>query len=376
MNNTIKSPIIIVGAGAAGIGIGILLKRLGLPFVIIDKGEVGASFLQWPQETKFISPSFTGNFFGAVDLNAVTPETSPAFTLSTEHPTGRQYAKYLKSLVEHYDLPVVTDVEVENFDYDEHDDLPFVLDTNQGMHFASHVIWAAGEFQYPHYGDFKGAEHCKHYADVWAWSDFIEDDNLCVIGGYESGVDAAYQLSKLGKKVTLFDGSNQLNLYSSDSSYSLSPFTRDRFNSVKSHIKVVNAKVISIEKFDDGGYTLTTSEGEKYSTNTAPINCMGFDSSTKLIEHLFEVEDDHLKLNALDESTLYPNLFLAGPQVQHDKALFCFIYKFRQRFGIIGEVLSERLDGDKKLRESVIELYKQNQFYLDDLSCCDDECHC
>ena len=41
-------------------------------------GRVGESFLRWPAETRFISPSFTGNFFGAPDLNAITPDSSPA----------------------------------------------------------------------------------------------------------------------------------------------------------------------------------------------------------------------------------------------------------------------------------------------------------
>lgn len=367
--------IIIVGAGAAGIGMGVLLKRLGLPFVILEQSEVGASFLRWPIETQFISPSFSGNSFGAVDLNAITPETSPAFTLYTEHPTGLNYVKYLKAVVGHYKLPILTGLRVDRIDYDEHDQAPFFLETNEGFHCASHVIWAAGEFQYPNRGLFEGAEHCMHYADIHSWAE-LEGDNFCVIGGYESGVDAAYQLAKLGKSVTIFDGNDQINLHSSDSSYSLSPFTRDRLNERQDKIKIVSSKVVHVERFEDGVCTLTTSDDEKYGSRTLPINCIGFDSSTTLIEHLFEKEDGHLKLNHVDESTIYPNIFLVGPQVQHQRALFCFIYKFRQRFGIVGEALSKRIGGDKALLDEVINEYRRQQFYLDDLSCCDDECDC
>ncbi|MEO1022188.1 MAG: NAD(P)-binding domain-containing protein, partial [Bacteroidota bacterium] len=83
--------VIIVGAGPAGLGTGILLQKLGIDFVILERDSVGSSFKKWPKETRFISPSFTGNFFKMPDLNAITPDTSPAYTLLKEHPTGEDY---------------------------------------------------------------------------------------------------------------------------------------------------------------------------------------------------------------------------------------------------------------------------------------------
>lgn len=53
---------IIIGAGAAGIGFGSAMQRLGLTnFLIIEKGHIGESFLRWPRTTQFITPSFTTN---------------------------------------------------------------------------------------------------------------------------------------------------------------------------------------------------------------------------------------------------------------------------------------------------------------------------
>lgn len=367
-------PIVIVGAGAAGIGMGVLLKRLSLPFVIIDKGKVGESFSRWTEETRFISPSFTGNAFGMVDLNAVTPDTSPAFSLRTEHPTGKGYALYLKSLAGHFDLPVKTGINVESITYDQHAKHAFSLSTSSGEIKADHVIWAAGEYQYPNREAFKGTELCTHYADVSSWAE-VDGDEFNIIGGYESGVDAAFQLASLGKKVRLFDGAGQLKKHGSDSSYFLSPFTRDRFRDVSKRIDVISANVSKVEQVVDV-YEMTMLNGKTYSSPTPPINCTGFSSSLGMVEHLFEFESDYPTLTALDESTICPNLFLAGPQVRHGEALFCFIYKYRQRFGIIGEALSKRLQADPKLREETIDYYRDNQFYLDDLSCCDDECEC
>ncbi|MCL4860149.1 MAG: NAD(P)-binding domain-containing protein, partial [Caldilineaceae bacterium] len=74
--------VVIVGAGAAGVGMGVVLQNLGITnFTLLDRYEVGASFLRWPAEMRFISPSFTSNGFGLLDLNAVTLNTSPAHTL-------------------------------------------------------------------------------------------------------------------------------------------------------------------------------------------------------------------------------------------------------------------------------------------------------
>lgn len=105
--------VIIVGAGRAGVGMGIVLQDMGLTnFVILDRHEVGASFARWPKEMQLITPSFTSNGFGPPDLNAVTYHTSPAHMLQQEHPTGPEYAQYLKTVGEHFQLPIQTGVEV------------------------------------------------------------------------------------------------------------------------------------------------------------------------------------------------------------------------------------------------------------------------
>ena len=49
---------LIVGGGAAGIGMGCALQELGVGcFGILERGEIGSSFLRWPQEMRMITPS-------------------------------------------------------------------------------------------------------------------------------------------------------------------------------------------------------------------------------------------------------------------------------------------------------------------------------
>ena len=54
--------VVIVGAGAAGIGVAIALQHSGVEnYLIVDRETIGSSFRSWPAETRFITPSFPSN---------------------------------------------------------------------------------------------------------------------------------------------------------------------------------------------------------------------------------------------------------------------------------------------------------------------------
>ena len=98
------SAVIIIGAGASGIGTAISLTDVfGLAasrIMILERGEtIGKSFRSWPEEMKFISPSFNqAGWTKSFDLNSVAHGSSPAFSLHSQHPSGKQYADYLDEL--------------------------------------------------------------------------------------------------------------------------------------------------------------------------------------------------------------------------------------------------------------------------------------
>ena len=91
---------------------------------------------------------------------------------------------------------------------------------------------------------------------------------------------------------------------------------------------------------------------------------------------MFEHDDGYPVINDFDESTITKNLFLVGPQVKHGNALFCFIYKYRQRFAIVAQEIAEREKISSEIVDPVINEYQSQNFYLKDLSCCDNECVC
>ena len=74
--------VVVVGGGAAGVGVAIALRHAGIEnFIIVERHALGASFAAWPAETRFITPSFPTNSIGMLDLNSIAIGVSPGVQL-------------------------------------------------------------------------------------------------------------------------------------------------------------------------------------------------------------------------------------------------------------------------------------------------------
>ena len=363
---------IIIGGGAAGIGVGVALKDAGIDnFLVLEGRRIGASFNGWPAETRFLTPSFPTNSVGTLDLNSITIGTSPAFSLEVEHPTGNDYAFYLRQVARVFDLPVCEETIVLRVTKiaDE-----FVIDTEEDTLRAKHVIWAAGEYGYPSLQGFDGSKYCLHTSMIDRYEQ-VEGDDLIVIGGFESGVDAACHLAKRGLKVSLFDRGCPWEAQTSDPSVALSTYSIERMRegSFMSHVDLhANTPIRSVSRTDEG-YEVLTMDDRAHLTPVQPILATGFLGSHGLVMDLFESRDDGFPLlSECDESTTTPGLFLCGPSVRHGDHIFCFIFKFRMRFAVVAKAIATSLG----LPATRLEEYRHWGMYLDDLSCCGEECIC
>jgi len=368
--------VIIVGAGPAGVGITSMLKDFGVNnMVVLERGKVGETFYNWPEEMRFITPSFTTNFWSQIDLNSIATGTSPAFTLETEHPTGKEYANYLRTISEHFELPIKENNNVEKVNYANN---KFTINIkNQESIKSRFLIWAAGEYQYPNINAFTGSELCLHNSKVESWKN-IKGNEFYIIGGNESGIDAAINLSKLGKNVHVLDEKSDPNAKITDPSETLTPYTVDRLMDEITNERitlVANSKVEEI-KLENGRYSIYV-ESEKsmpYQCDVPPILATGFTSSLSMVEDLFNWHESksYVLLNEHDESRKTPGLFLVGPQVRHEDLILCFIYKYRQRFGVVANKIGTELGMDT----SFLEQYREEGLYKDDLGACGEECPC
>lgn len=366
--------VVIVGAGPAGLGVASTLRRIGIAATVVDRHEVGASFRRWPPDMRLITPSFTGNQFGLVDLNAITPDTSPALSLTEEHPTGAQYAAYLDMVARLDEIDVRTGIEVTdvvprdvghlNVEVTDGDDLV-----------ARNVVWAAGEAQYPRDSGFPGAELGIPTVGITSWDDHPGDDAV-IIGGYESGIDAAVNLIARGKRVTVIDPDAPWDVVDADPSRTLSPYTHGRLRIAyeSDRLELVGGASVDSVATDGEGWIVTTSDGEAHPTDGPPLLAIGFEGSLSIMRDRFTF-DEHGRVELFEEndgSTVVTGLYLAGPALAHREAIFCFIYKFRQRFAIVARDIGERLGVETEPLEEL----REHRFFLDDLSCCNDDCLC
>ena len=149
---------------------------------------------------RFITPSFNQQAFGFMDLNSVAYDTSPAQLLHEQHPTGPQYAEYLREVARVHALPVICETDVTAItpvganshrhghgQGGEHTvggafDVYVTQSPNAGKQLPAKirtkfVIWAAGEFQYPRQEGFSGAsENCVHNSRVRSWAKLSEQE--------------------------------------------------------------------------------------------------------------------------------------------------------------------------------------------------------
>ena len=365
----------IVGAGAAGLGCAVALKEFGVDdVVILDRHEVGASFRRWPQEMRFITPSFTSNAFGLLDLNAIVPGTSPAYTLASEHPSGIAYATYLDNVAQYFELQVKTGIDVGSVAVEANG--TFTLTTTGRPVRAQHVIWAAGEFQYPNRNSFVGAEFCRHSSEVRTWQD-LEGDHFTVIGGYESAADAAVSLVRLEKSVTVLARDATWNSEHPDPSISLTPFSLERLAWADStgSVNLFGDVDITSVRVDGDRWLLQASDGRRWASETRPILATGFEGSLSRLDGLLEYDEDDILVvtEEADESTVVPGLFISGPILEHRGVNFCFIYKFRQRFAVIADAIAQRLGLDTT---EAVAARRAAGMYLDDVTCCEESCAC
>lgn len=366
--------VIVVGAGPAGLGCALALNACGVEAVrVIDRDEVGASFRRWPEGMRLITPSFHSNSFGMTDLNAISPFTSPADFLRCEHPEGPAYADYLEAVAAHYELAVETGVLVRDVKPD--DDL-LTVETSAGSRRARFVIWAVGEFQYPDDGGIEGAEFCRHGSSISDWAS-VPGKEVAVVGGYESGIDAAIHLTRLGRKVHVFSRGKPWLSDSPDPSRSLSPFTLDRLRNLdRSAMERLffhpDFSVCRVSQ-SEGAWALSGADGRRAILSDPPILCTGYrDGLGPVAEHFSDGKGGFRFSEEADEAPHTPGLYYSGPQLRHREALFCFIYKFRARFGIVARDIAGKLGLSW---QEPLEPWYRAGFMVEDLSCCTD-CQC
>lgn len=193
-----RAAITVIGAGPCGLAVGVAAKRAGLSCVLLDKGPVVSAIQRYPLDMTFFSTP------DHLEIGEVP------FVSIADKPSRAEALNYYRRIVTHFDLDVRQYEEVLAA---ERSKRGFQVRTrrHRGGHreYRSHaLVVATGYFDTPNLLGVPGEDLAKvtHY--------FREphpyfDQEIVVVGGGNSAIDAALSCWRAGAKVTLvhrFDG--------------------------------------------------------------------------------------------------------------------------------------------------------------------------
>lgn len=182
-----KREVIVIGGGPCGLSAAIELQEKGIDVLIIEKGNIVNAIYHYPTHQTFFSSSLK---LSIGDIPFITAK---------EKPKRNDALVYYREVVKMKGLNVNTFEEVVAIaKINNH----FQVTTNKAQYEAAHVIVATGYYDHPNKMGVKGEEqaHVFHY---FKEAHPYFQQNVVVIGGKNSAVDAALELERAGANVTV-----------------------------------------------------------------------------------------------------------------------------------------------------------------------------
>jgi thioredoxin reductase (NADPH) len=184
--------IIVVGAGPCGIGVGAAATAANVSCLLIDKGCVASSIARYPTFMTFFSTA------DRLEIGDVP------FLTAGEKPTRREALRYYQRLVRHFGIEVrqyeaVSTVTPHGHTFEVRSR---AADGREYVRMARNVVIATGYFDHPNLLDVPGEQldHVQH--NYREGHTFFEQD-VVIVGGGNSAVDAALELARWNARVTL-----------------------------------------------------------------------------------------------------------------------------------------------------------------------------
>lgn len=188
--------LLIIGAGPAGLAVGIAASEAGLDYQILEKGVLVNSVFNFPPQMTFFT---TPDLLEIGKLPFVTPY---------EKPTRHEALRYYRRVVESYGLPIEFGEEVLAVEPEVGGEEPlFVVDTrsDRGVRRgrrARAVVFAIGYYDHPNRLGIPG-EDLPHVAHYYGDPHAHFRQRVLVVGGKNSAAIASLELYRAGAQVTL-----------------------------------------------------------------------------------------------------------------------------------------------------------------------------
>ena len=179
--------VVIIGAGPTGLATALEAQRLGLEYLVLDKGCVVESIFRFPVHMTFFT----------------TPELLEIGNLpmvcTGEKPTRIEALKYYRRIVQTHELNVH---QYERVDRISKNGSGFAVESAAGTYTSGAIVLAIGYYDNPNMLGIPG-EDLPHVSHYYTEAHSFFDRDVVVIGGRNSAAEAALELFRSGAHVTL-----------------------------------------------------------------------------------------------------------------------------------------------------------------------------
>jgi len=182
-----KYDVLIIGGGPIGLSCGIEAVKKGLSHIIIEKGSLVNSIYNFPANMTFFSTS------ERLELGDIP------FISHGSKPTRIEALEYFRRVKQGWNLNVHTNEKALKISGKRGS---LKVYTDIGLYRAANIILATGFYNLPNLMNIPG-EHLPHVHHYFKDAHPFIDNNVTVIGGGNSAVDAALECFRKGAKVTL-----------------------------------------------------------------------------------------------------------------------------------------------------------------------------
>ncbi|MGM9931429.1 YpdA family putative bacillithiol disulfide reductase [Pradoshia sp.] len=314
---------IIIGGGPCGMQAAISLQEIGKSPLIIEKGNIVNAIYHYPTHQTFFSTS------EKLEIGDV------AFITQNRKPVRLQALTYYREVAKRKELRVNTFERV--LSAVKREDGLFKVTTEKGEYETPYVILATGYYDQPNMLGIPGEELDKVYHYFKEGHPYYNQD-VVVIGGKNSSIDAAMELAMAGARVTvIYRGS----VYSS----SIKPWILPEFESLVRHGKIkmeFNAQVQEIKPES----VIYVQEGKSFEIKNDFVFAMiGYHPDFNFLRECGIQYDEESGKPVIDVETMetnVENLYIAGVIAAGRNANEIFIENGRFHGGQIARSIAEK----------------------------------
>jgi thioredoxin reductase (NADPH) len=328
-----RTGILVIGAGPCGLAVGVASRQAGIPCVLVDKGPVVSSIERYPIGMTFFSSA------EHLELGGVP------FVVEREKPTRAEALAYYRRIVGHFALDVRQYARVTGLARDGEGFRARVRtrDGDEREIGAAAVVVATGYFDTPNLLGVPG-EDLPQVTHYFREPHRYFDQDVLVVGGGNSAVEAALRTWRAGARVTLvhlFDGFDP----------GVKPWV---LPDIRNRVEAGEIAALFRSRVTDiapGRVRIETREGVegRWIPNDFVLAMTGFRPDPVLLRGVGVPVDEKTGVPAHDPDTMetpVPGLFLAGVLAAGFDANRIFIQNGRAHGPrIVREVASRLVDG-------------------------------